>query len=114
MITENSGVFHLQNETASYLLRVRPEGFLEHLHFGTPVYTEDAQALAVRSGLGWGDSVQFDERITPPALMCCRWNGAARGAATTAKAPYPFQEAANRSPRNSAMRVSRFTRVARP
>ena len=28
MITEHNGVFHLQNETASYLLRARPEGFL--------------------------------------------------------------------------------------
>ena len=81
MITENSGVFHLQNETASYLLRVRPEGFLEHLHFGAPVYTEDAQALAVRSGLGWGDSVQFDEEDNAACLdvLPLEWSGAGRG-----------------------------------
>lgn len=81
MITENSGVFHLQNETASYLLRVRPEGFLEHLHFGAPVCTGDAQALAVRSGLGWGDSVQFDEEDNAACLdvLPLEWSGAGRG-----------------------------------
>ena len=33
MINVRQGVFHLRNEEASYLFRVK-DGFLEHLHFG--------------------------------------------------------------------------------
>ena len=34
MIEERNGVFHLQNDSASYLFRVTQEGFLHQLHFG--------------------------------------------------------------------------------
>ena len=33
MIEVKNSVFHLRNETASYLFRVK-DGFMEHLHFG--------------------------------------------------------------------------------
>ena len=82
MIEEKNGVFHLQNDSASYLFRVTQEGFLQQLHFGVPVQIEDAGALAVQPGLGWGDSVQYDEvsnaslRRTPSRGT---WSGAGRG-----------------------------------
>ena len=81
MIEERNGVFHLQNETASYLFRARPEGFLEQLHFGEPVALEDADALAVRPGLGWGDSVLYDEKSNACCLdvLPLDWSGAGRG-----------------------------------
>ena len=81
MITEKNGVFHLQNETASYLFRARQEGFLEHLHFGAPVTLDDAQALAVQPGLGWGDSVLFDDENNAACLdvLPLEWSGTGRG-----------------------------------
>ena len=55
MINVRQGVFHLRNEEASYLFRVK-DGFLEHLHFGARAETADALAFAARPGCGWGDS----------------------------------------------------------
>ena len=80
MIEVKNGVFHLRNETASYLFRVK-DGFLEHLHFGPRAEFSDAQAFAVQPGCGWGDSVQYDERSN----ACCmdvlplEWSGHGRG-----------------------------------
>ncbi len=81
MIEEKNGVFHLQNESASYLFRIRPEGFVEHLHFGVPVSMDDAQALAVRPGLGWGDSVQYSEESNACCLdiLPLEWSGPGQG-----------------------------------
>ena len=47
MINVRQGVFHLRNEEASYLFRVK-DGFLEHLHFGARAETADALAFAAR------------------------------------------------------------------
>lgn len=81
MIAEKNGVFHLQNDCASYLLRVTQEGFLQQLHFGAPVQTGDAAALAVQPGLGWGDSVLYDEAGNAACLdiLPLEWSGAGRG-----------------------------------
>ena len=81
MIEEKNGVFHLQNDSASYLFRVTQEGFLQQLHFGVPVQIEDTEALAVRPGLGWGDSVQYDEASNAACLdvLPLEWSGAGRG-----------------------------------
>ena len=54
MIEERNGVFHLQNDCASYLFCVTQEGFLQQLHFGVPVQIEDTEALAVRPGAWLG------------------------------------------------------------
>jgi len=51
MINVRQGVFHLRNEEASYLFRVK-DGFLEHLHFGARAETSDAPAFAARPGCG--------------------------------------------------------------
>ena len=58
MINVRQGVFHLRNEEASYLFRVK-DGFLEHLHFGARAETSDALAFAARPGCGWGDSTLY-------------------------------------------------------
>ena len=84
MITVRHGVFHLQNEKSSYLFRIK-DGFLEHLHFGARVSASDADALAVRPGCGWGDSTLYQEAPTPTVWIFSRSNGAAAGAAITAK-----------------------------
>ena len=61
MINVRQGVFHLRNEEASYLFRVK-DGFLEHLHFGARAETADALAFAadyaafLRRGLNVPDS----------------------------------------------------------
>ena len=65
MINVRQGVFHLRNEEASYLFRVK-DGFLEHLHFGARAETADAPAFAARPGRGWG---VFETKIGPVGVM---------------------------------------------
>ena len=81
MIYESKGVFHIRTEAYSYLFRVNPYGLLEHLHFGTPVQTEDAQALSCRVGLGWGSSVLLDvnDTASSPDVVALEWSGSGRG-----------------------------------
>ncbi len=81
MIHHENGVFHLSTERYSYLFKVNPYGILEHLHFGVPVRTEDAQALSVRPGLGWGCSVLLDGENTGSSLdtLPLEWSGSGRG-----------------------------------
>ena len=81
MITETNGVFHIRTQTYSYLFRVNPHGLLEHLHFGIPVQTEDAQALSCRVGLGWGSNILLDAGDTAscPDVVGLEWSGSGRG-----------------------------------
>lgn len=81
MIEVKNGVFHLKGEGYSYLFRADEAGFLEHLHFGVPVGTDDADALAVHAGLGWGDSVLYSEASNACCLdvLPLHWSGAGRG-----------------------------------
>lgn len=81
MITENNGVFHIGSEHYSYLLRINPYGQPEHLHFGIPVKTGDAQAFACNPGLGWGASVLLDADDTASCAddKPLEWSGSGRG-----------------------------------
>ncbi len=80
MIIYKDKVFHIQGESFSYLFRITPQGYLEHLHFGSLVTLQDAEALAVKPGLGWGGSVLADQE----ANLCLNvlpleWSGSGRG-----------------------------------
>lgn len=81
MITHENGVFHLQTEHWSYLFRINAYGIPEHLHFGAPVQTADAEAFACRPGLGWGSSVLLYGEDTASSLdsLMLEWSGSGRG-----------------------------------
>lgn len=81
MIEVKNNVFHLRGACYSELFRVSPAGFLEQLHFGAPVSTDDADALAAFPGLGWGDSVLYSEASNACCLdvLPLHWSGAGRG-----------------------------------
>ena len=106
MINVRQGVFHLRNEEASYLFRVK-DGFLEHLHFGARAETADAPAFAARPGCGWGDSTLYREGSNADCLDILRSSGAAAAAATTAKARWSCRSAAEPSPPTSAISAAR-------
>ena len=81
MIECNNGLFHLKNEAFSYLFRVTRYGQLEQLHFGAPVDSGDAEALACQPGLGWGESLLLNPRDTGscPDAIPLAWSGSGRG-----------------------------------
>ena len=81
MIFHENGVFHLQTQHYSYLLRVNKYGLLEHLHFGMPVRTEDAAGFVCTPGLGWGSSVllKAGDAGSCPDALALEWSGAGRG-----------------------------------
>ena len=61
MITCENNVFHLRTESYSYLFRADKFGMLQHLHFGSPVRTEDAAAFVPAPGLGWGSCTVLED-----------------------------------------------------
>ena len=81
MITCENGLFHLKNENLSLLFRVTRYGLLELLHFGVPVDTEDAEALACLPGLGWGSSILLNDADSGscPEHIPLLWSGSGRG-----------------------------------
>lgn len=81
MITHENGIFHIRTETWSYLLKINPYGIPEHLHFGAPVQTADAESFACRPGLGWGSSVllQAEDSASSPDALALEWSGSGRG-----------------------------------
>ena len=81
MITYEKNIFHLKTEQYSYLLRITEQGIPEHLHFGAPVRTEDAEGFLCRPGLGWGCSVLLDDGDTASSLddKMLEWSGSGRG-----------------------------------
>ena len=81
MITENNGCFHIQTETYSYLFKINSYGVPEHIHFGSPIQTEDAEALSVRPGIGWGSNVLLQEGdlTTCQDVLALEWSGSGRG-----------------------------------
>ena len=81
MILFDKNVFHLKTDHYSYLLRVTEQGIPEHLHFGAPVRTEDAEGFLCRPGLGWGSSVLLDGADTGSSLddKMLEWSGSGRG-----------------------------------
>ena len=81
MITEQNGVFHIRTDAYSYLFKIDAWGIPEHIHFGAPVRTEDAEALSCRPGLGWGSSVLLEEGNTASSLdaLALEWSCSGRG-----------------------------------
>ena len=81
MIQEENGAFHLFTEYYSYIIRVNQYGIPEHLYFGPPVETADADALSLRPGLGWGGSVLLCKDNTASCLdaLALEWSGSGRG-----------------------------------
>ena len=81
MITCKNGVFHICTESYSYLFKINAYGIPEHLHFGAPIQTADAEALSCRPGLGWGCSVLLNGEDTASSLdtLTLEWSGSGRG-----------------------------------
>ncbi len=81
MIVFENNVFHLQTEQYSYLFRISKYGIPEHLHFGAPVRTEDAEGFLCRPGLGWGCNVLLEDSDTGscPDDKALEWSGSGRG-----------------------------------
>ncbi len=81
MITCENGIFAIQAEAYSYLFRVNHQGRLEHLYFGAPVKTTDAEAFYCRPGLGWGASLLLDDKdpASCPDTMALEWSCSGRG-----------------------------------
>ena len=81
MMEYKDGIFGLHGDGFSCLLRVNAYGLLELLHFGEPVPTADAEAFALRQGLGWGSSVLLDDSDSESCAdaMGLAWSGSGRG-----------------------------------
>lgn len=81
MIGYKNGIFCLGNDLYGCLLRINSYGLLEQLHFGQPLTLDDAEAMILRPGLGWGESVLLDDRDTGSCTdtMGLAWSGSGRG-----------------------------------
>ena len=81
MISCENKVFHLKTDSYSYLFRINPWGQPEHLHFGAPVRTEDAEGFACRTGIGWGSNILLSEgeNGSCPDDKAFEWSGSGRG-----------------------------------
>ena len=82
MIINENNVIHLKTQGFSYLLKINDYNIPEHLHFGEPVDTSDAEGFLCRSGLGWGASTMISERELKPICLDDRaleWSGSGRG-----------------------------------
>ena len=81
MIHEKNGLFHIRTERYSYLFQINSCGVPEHIHFGAPVAAEDARALSVRPGIGWGSSILLQEGdlTTCQDVLALEWSGSGRG-----------------------------------
>ncbi len=81
MIREKNGVFWLGSGDWCCLLRVSRYGHIEHLHFGRKLDMEDADALALNAGTGWGTAVRMEE-FEPASCLdytALAWSGCGRG-----------------------------------
>ena len=81
MITYENGLFCLQGDGFSCLLRVNPWGLLEQLYFGPAVEDGDWQAFACEPGLGWGGSILLEDGNTASCAdsLPLAWSGSGRG-----------------------------------
>lgn len=81
MIEYQNSIFSLGTEHWSCLLRVTALGQLEQIHFGAPVFPDDAEALQCKPGLGWGTSILLDDNSPVPCLdtIPLAWSGCGRG-----------------------------------
>jgi len=81
MIRYENGVFCLQGEGFSCLLRVNQWGLLEQLYFGPSVEACDWQAFQPEPGIGWGGSVLLETGNNASCMdaMPLAWSGSGRG-----------------------------------
>ena len=81
MIRYENGVFCLQGEGFSCLLRVNQWGLLEQLYFGPTVEAADWQAFQPEPGIGWGGSVLLETGNNASCMdaMPLAWSGSGRG-----------------------------------
>ena len=81
MITYENGIFTLQGEGFTNLLRVNPWGLLEQLYFGPTVAPSDWIAFQPDPGIGWGGSVLLEDGNTASCAdaMPLAWSGSGRG-----------------------------------
>ena len=81
MIYTQNNVYHLKTDCYSYMLRINSYGVAEHLHFGAPVASEDAEAFLCHPGLGWGSCVVLDDSDSGSCLddKPLEWSGSGRG-----------------------------------
>ena len=81
MITYDNGVFALQGEDFSCLLRVNKWGLLEQLYFGPVVEKDDYLAVLPDPGIGWGSSVLLEtgDNASCQDAMPLAWSGSGRG-----------------------------------
>ena len=81
MITYENGVFSLQGEGFSCLMRVNQWGLLEQLYFGPTVEASDWPAFQPEPGIGWGGSVLLEtgNNASCPDVMPLAWSGSGRG-----------------------------------
>ena len=81
MIRYENGVFCLQGEGFSCLLRVNQWGVLEQLYFGPTVEAADWQAFQPEPGIGWGGSVLLETGNNASCMeaMPLAWSGSGRG-----------------------------------
>jgi len=79
VIGYHDGIFTLNTECFTYMLRIGKFGHPEHLHFGPSVSSADVQALEVKPGIGWGSSVLYDQDGTCLDVLPLEWSGSGRG-----------------------------------
>ena len=81
MITYDNGLFSLQGEDVTCLLRVNEWGLLEQLYFGPKVESADFAAFQPDPGIGWGGSVLLEtgNNASCPDAMPLAWSGSGRG-----------------------------------
>ena len=81
MITCENGVFCLQGQDFTCLLRVNQWGLLEQLYFGPQVDGNDVAAFQPEPGIGWGGSVLLETGNNASCMdaMPLAWSGCGRG-----------------------------------
>ena len=81
MITYEKGIFSLQGDGFTYLMRVNNWGLLEQLYFGPTVETGDWTAFQPDPGIGWGSAVLLEtgNNASCADAMPLVWSGSGRG-----------------------------------
>ena len=81
MITYENGIFTLQGDGFTNILRVNPWGLLEQLYFGPTVTSSDWVAFQSDPGIGWGSSVLLEDgnNASCADAMPLAWSGSGRG-----------------------------------
>ena len=81
MIIYENGLFALQGEAFTCLLRVNAWGLLEQLYFGPKVEASDWTAFQCTPGIGWGGAVLLEtgSNASCADAMPLAWSGSGRG-----------------------------------